>query len=158
MTDHSMSDKIINLKPPRVVRRREGLRITNPRLAKAKGVLKAAEATAAAQLWDSAVSRAYYASFHAAVVYLQETRSGRPPKSGRWSHDYVQMRFRQCVGAPEGKLVRRLYQARTVADYQMRKMNEKDAEIAIENAKAVLDFVKKSVGSPTTTTGAKGVT
>ena len=62
------------------------------------------------------------------------------------------------MGAPEGKLVRRLYQARTVADYQMRKMNEKDAEIAIENAKAVLDFVKKSVGSPTTTTGAKGVT
>ncbi len=121
-------------------------------------MLKAAEATAAAELWDSAVSRAYYASFHAAVAYLREKRAGRPATGGRWSHDYVQMRFRQCVGAPEGKLVRRLYQARTVADYQLRVMTDKDAKVAIENAKAVLDFVAKSVISPTTITGSGGVT
>lgn len=116
-------------------------------------MLKAAEVLAAEGLWDSSVSRAYYASFHAAVVYLRETNAGRPGAKGRWSHEYVQKRFRQCIGAPEGKLVRRLYQARTVAEYQMRAMTEKDAETAIANAKSVLEFVTKSVVSPTTATG-----
>ena len=133
------------------------LRTTNPRFAKAEGILGAAEASARAGFWDSAVSRSYYASFHAAVVYLQETHGGRPAKSGRWGHDYVSKRFRQRSGAPEGLLLRRLYQARTVADYQTRTLEEEDARKAIDHAKRIVEFVEKSVTSRTSAGGHAGV-
>lgn len=130
---------------------------TKPRLEKAEGILRAAEANTRDGLWDSAVSRAYYAGFHAVVCYLQEKHAGTPARHGRWGHDYVVRKFRQRAGSPEGMFFRRLYQARTVADYHMTVLAERDAKIAVDLAQKIIEFVKKSVGSPTTASGSVGV-
>lgn len=109
-------------------------------------MLAAADACIEAGAYDSAISRAYYASFHSAVGYLQEKVGVPPGRGGRWSHQYVGDAFYR-VAKQEGALVHDLYQARTRADYTTASHTEDDAARAIEMARKVYDFCVRSLTS-----------
>lgn len=122
----------------------QGAPLIIPRLRKATGVLAAAEACCEAGLWDSAVSRAYYAAFHAAVAYLRDKAGTSAGRGGRWSHQYVGQAFYRCAKA-EGELLNDLYQARTVADYTTAAQSAHDARRAIEMSKKIYGFCVKAL-------------
>lgn len=110
---------------------------------------KAADQIAAAQaVFDNGnfaptVSVAYYASFHAAVGFLLK-QDCPPSLSGRWSHGYVQAKFRVFTGVAGerllGKILAKLYSGRMAADYSVREVTRSDAGRALVWAKQVADF------------------
>ena len=59
-------------------------------LEKAQSNLRVAEMACDAGEYDPAVSRAYYAVFHAEIAALLKLTDFRPP---RWDHDRVQAEF-----------------------------------------------------------------
>jgi uncharacterized protein (UPF0332 family) len=100
----------------------EGRRVRGWRLEKAHRFLAAAEHAIEAGHWETAVSRSYYAAYHA-VVALLETKAG--PQRASWQHVEVQIAFRQrftnrgfLFSAHHAASLEDLYQARLWADYE----------------------------------------
>ena len=95
---------------------------SNWRLAKAERFLSAADRALEADDGETAVSRAYYAAYHA-VIALLETRAGINRR--RWDHSQLQGAFRREFGAKgflfsirDSSDFDKLYEERLIADYE----------------------------------------
>jgi uncharacterized protein (UPF0332 family) len=107
-------------------------------LRKAERFLGAAERAFDAQDWETAVSRAYYAVYHAAITVL-EARGGL--RRRRWDHLQLQIDFRERF-ARRGYLfsirqadeLASMYEARLTADYGWQALSRGRVQIALERA------------------------
>ncbi len=120
------------------------------RIEKARRFLTVAQSDIANGYWDTAIARAYYASFHSAVAYMM-CRQIRPAPKGRWEHAYVQERFLEQtqLAAEEaiGRKLRRLYAARIVADYSPREMDRSTSIVSVDMGHEIVEFCANEVAS-----------
>jgi uncharacterized protein (UPF0332 family) len=110
-------------------------------LTRSRRELEAARFLAEGGYFEQAVSRAYYAAFHAAqeaLLALGETRS---------KHSGVLAAFERLVvregGAdPEsGRLLRSLFRRKNEADYRAAPASQKEADSATDDAEQVIEVV-----------------
>jgi len=108
------------------------------RLAKAERFLVAAEHAIEAGDWEAAVSRAYYAVYHA-VIALIEMRAGVSRR--RWDHDVVRNDFREhfasrgfLFSVRDAAFMASLFEARLIADYESRTTTEREAQRLVGQA------------------------
>jgi len=127
------------------------------RLTKSAELLVVANSDITNEFYPSAISRAYYAAFHAAICYLASCTSGRPGDGGRWSHGHVMRQFRASTRATAdaelGRFLRRLYGARTAVDYKMREVTEVEARQAVGWAEKIYAFSAAGVAGVTGSAG-----
>lgn len=113
------------------------------RLAKAAELLTVAESDLERGFFASAISRAYYASFHAAIAYVSASFPD-DEKRDRWSHGYVRTRFawatRDNQTGLHARHLRRLYQSRIAVDYRLQAASESDARDAVEWTTSLVAF------------------
>src|SRR5712692_1065976 len=112
--------------------------------------LQAAEALSHGKppLPNAATSRAYYATFHAAIALLL-ARTDYRPKGEEWAHDQVQaqlntqcIRRRKLLDARWRATLLHLFNYRRYADYLPRGVSQKKAEEALKTAKGFLAAVQ----------------
>ena len=119
------------------------------RIEKAERFLRAAESALASDDWETAVSRAYYAVFHAVIAVL-ETRARI--RRARWDHDEVQAQFRVQF-ARQGFLFNirdaedfeAMYRARLVADYQSTPLTPRIVTTQVRYARRLLEKIVEAV-------------
>ena len=97
---------------------------------------------------NAVASRAYYATFHAAIALLL-ARTDYHPKGDEWSHDQVQaqlntqlIRRRKLLDAKWKATLLHLFNYRRSADYLPRGISQKKAEEALKTAKGFLIAVQ----------------
>jgi len=113
-------------------------------LDKAESIYKAAERCFQAGLYDSCVSRSYYAMFWAAIAALE--RAGH--RVGQeWSHGGLLNTFskhlvhtRKLYPALYGRRLRESYKLRSMADYERVPLGQKKAKRALKWAH---EFIRK---------------
>ena len=97
---------------------------------------------------NAVASRAYYATFHAAIALLL-ARTDYRPQGDEWSHDQVQaqlntqlIRRRKLLDAKWKATLLHLFNYRRYADYLPRGISQKKAEEALKTAKGFLAAVQ----------------
>jgi uncharacterized protein (UPF0332 family) len=107
---------------------------------KAQKSLKAARVLFEIELYDSCVSRSYYAMFQMAVAVLMKLAI-KPPREGTYSHSWVQavvvqeiIRHRKRIARKFGNYLPLLLELRHEADYKGVEINRKNAERALKMA------------------------
>jgi uncharacterized protein (UPF0332 family) len=122
----------------------------NWRLQKAGRFMTAATRALAGGDLETAVSRAYYARFHACIALL-ESRSVASPRR-RWDHDQVRTQFRSHFGNAGYHFTRRdaddmdkLYEDRLQADYGREPLRSRDVVARIESTQAFLERAREVV-------------
>jgi uncharacterized protein (UPF0332 family) len=110
--------------------------------------LQAAELCLTEGLWDSAVNRAYYALFQAAICVLER----RGLRRREWTHkgvhsDFVQhfVRRRKLVPASFAAALPSVMQLRHIADYQQPGVSQRQAERAVRRAREVVTLLQREV-------------
>ncbi len=119
--------------------------------------LKAAELCLSHGLLDSAVSRAYYALFQAAICALES----RGLRRREWTHkgvhsDFVQhfVRRRKVVPASFAGALPSVMQLRHIADYQQPGVSQRQAERAVHRAHEFVTLLQREVfNGPQTNNG-----
>ena len=118
-------------------------------VSKAQKSLKAARILFEAELYDSCISRCYYAMFQVAVATVAELGI-RPPKEGAYSHSWVQAVIAQEVIHRRKRLPRKfasylplVLELRQEADYKEVEVSRKKAERAVRMAMEFLEGVKR---------------
>ena len=115
----------------------------DPRLARSREELEAARVLVDGGFHAQAVSRAYYAAFYAAGEALLVTGETRSKHSG------VIAAFASLVvrsgGVDEnvGRILRSLFDQRSVADYGDVSVSSEQAEIALQDASTVVAAVER---------------
>jgi uncharacterized protein (UPF0332 family) len=117
-------------------------------LKRAQSSLKAAQVCLEQQLFDSAVSRAYFAMFQAAICAL-ETRG---IKRSEWTHkgvhsDFVQnfVRRRKVIAASFASALPTTMAIRHIADYRQPGVSQRQAERAVKLAQEFSELLMKEV-------------
>src|SRR5262249_40876302 len=115
---------------------------------RAQASLQAAELCLAHGLWDSAVNRAYFALFQAAICAL-ERRGGR--RRG-WTHKRVHSDFLQLFGRPRKLAPPRFSRGlppamhlRHIADYQQPGVSQVQAERVVRRAREFVTLLQREV-------------
>jgi uncharacterized protein (UPF0332 family) len=110
-------------------------------LAKSRESLASAEADLEAGRFNSAASRAYYASFQAAIAALIEY--GIRPRGRSWEHRFVMSEFsgkliarRKVVSSALGGKLELLLTTRLAADYGQRGVSRRYAGRSVQQARA----------------------
>ena len=116
--------------------------------ARAEASLKAAKLCLGQGLVDSAVSRAYFAMFEAAICALER----RGIKRSEWTHkgvhrDFVQtfVQRRKIVPASFAGSLPALMQLRHIGDYRQPGASRRQAERAVQIAEEFLELLTKEV-------------
>ena len=116
---------------------------------RAQGSLKAAQLCLDQQLSDSAVSRAYFAAFQAAICTLES----QGVKHKEWSHKGVHSDFvhrfvsrRKIVPASFASALPNLMRLRYTGDYRQPGVSQKQAERAVRLAQEFVELLIKEVG------------
>jgi len=101
--------------------------------------------------YNAAANRAYYGSFHAAIVALLD--AGLPARTGTWGHGYVQAQFagqlitrRKLFDAEFRDTLTVLFELRTKADYDQALVTQREAGRAVRYAEALLDAIARRGG------------
>jgi uncharacterized protein (UPF0332 family) len=141
-----------------VARNGRGARVNPPSwslyLTKARASIAGAELELASGYHDSAVNRAYYASYQAAVAAL--VAEGVPPIVERyWPHEVVQAKFpvilideRQIYPRSLRATLKALFDERLKADYEPDSVSPSTATEAVRRARALVDLVTARVSPP----------
>lgn len=93
-------------------------------------------------MWETCVSRCYYAAYHL-VAALLEGKGGYAPQ--RWSHEQLAESFREGVAKGLGfssrdvDLLATLSRERSAADYEHAGFNRERAEAAVATARDLCD-------------------
>jgi uncharacterized protein (UPF0332 family) len=110
-------------------------------LAKSRESLASAEADLVAGRFNSAASRAYYASFQAAIAVLIE--HGIRPRGRSWEHRFVMSEFsgkliarRKVVSSALAGKLELLLTTRLAADYGQRGVSRRYAGRSVQQARA----------------------
>jgi uncharacterized protein (UPF0332 family) len=116
---------------------------------RAQGSLKAAQLCLEQQLSDSAVSRAYFAAFQAAISALEN----QGVKHKEWTHKGVHTEFvhrfvsrRKIVPASFASALPNLMRLRHTGDYRQPGVSQKQAERAVRLAQEFVELLIKEVG------------
>ncbi len=117
-------------------------------VSKGQKSLKAARILFEVELYDSCISRCYYAMFQMAVAAV--TKLGiRPPKEGTYSHSWVQAVIAQEVIYRRKRMPRKfggylplVLELRREADYKGVEMSRRRAEKALRTAIEFFEAVK----------------
>jgi uncharacterized protein (UPF0332 family) len=117
-------------------------------LARARTSLQAAQLCLEHRLFDSAVNRAYFTMFQAAIAALEEQGN----KRREWTHKGVHTDFvhtfihrRKVVPLSFAKALPTVMQLRHVADYQQPGISRQEAERAVKQARQFLDVIVREV-------------
>ena len=117
-------------------------------LERAQASLRAAELCLAHGLLDSAVNRACFAMFQAAVAALEH----RGIRRREWTHkgvhsDFVQLfvRRRKLVPASFAGALPSVMQLRHIADYQQHGVSQPQAERAVRRAREFVTLIQREV-------------
>ena len=116
---------------------------------RAQGSLNAAQLCVAQQLSDSAVSRAYFAAFQAAICALES----QGVKHKEWTHKGVHSEFvhrfvsrRKIVPASFASALPNLMRLRHIGDYRQPGASQKQAERAVRLAQEFVELLLNEVG------------
>lgn len=116
---------------------------------RAQGSLKAAQLCLEQQLSDSAVSRAYFAAFQAAICALES----QGVKYKEWTHKGVHSEFvhrfvsrRKIVPASFASALPNLMRLRHIGDYRQPGVSQKQAERAVRLAQEFVELLLNEVG------------
>lgn len=115
---------------------------------RAQASLRAAECCLTQGLWDSAVSRAYYALFQAAICVLESQGLRRREWTHKGVHsDFVQhfVRRRKLVPASFAGALPSVMQLRHIADYQQPGVSQRQAERAVRRAREFVTLLQREV-------------
>jgi len=117
-------------------------------LAKAESILGAAKVCLQADYYDSAISRAYYAMFWAAIAALELTGVAKAGET--WSHGGLASTFglelikrRRLIPKLMGRRLRDAYALRTEADYKLVRFSYKQAQRVVNWASEFIDQVRR---------------
>ncbi len=98
--------------------------------------------------YNASANRAYYATFHGAIVAL--LRAGIEPSGAQWGHGFVQAQFagqlvtrRKTYPAALRDTLPRLAELRERADYGLTHVSQTQAERALRRARAFLDAIER---------------
>ena len=115
-------------------------------LRKARAFLQDAQLCMAHGRYDSAVSRAYYAMFRAAIALLEHYGDVRPG----WNHGRLEQALRREMVRERGPVhdgdvreFRSVYALRIIADYRNRHISSQEAQTSLDAASR---FVAKIEG------------
>ena len=116
---------------------------------RAQGSLKAAQLCLEQQLSDSAVSRAYFAAFQAAICALES----QGVKHKEWTHKGVHSEFvprfvsrRKIVPASFASALPNVMRLRHIGDYRQPGVSQKQAERAVHLAREFVKLLITEVG------------
>jgi uncharacterized protein (UPF0332 family) len=116
---------------------------------RAQGSLKAAQVCLEQQLSDSAVGRAYFAAFQAAICALES----QGVKHKEWTHKGVHSEFvhrfvsrRKIVPASFASALPNVMRLRHIGDYRQPGVSQKQAERAVRLAQEFVELLIKEVG------------
>ena len=116
---------------------------------RAQGSLKAAQLCLGQQLSDSAVNRAYFAAFQAAICALES----QGVKHKEWAHKGVHNEFvhrfvsrRKIVSASFASALPNLMRLRHIGDYRQPGVSQKQTERAVRLAQEFVELLIKEVG------------
>ena len=116
---------------------------------RAQGSLKAAQLCLEQQLSDSAVSRAYFAAFQAAICAIES----QGVKHKEWTHKGVHSDFvhrfvsrRKIVPASFASALPNVMRLRHIGDYRQPGVSQKQAERAVRLAQEFVELLLKEVG------------
>ena len=115
----------------------------DPRLARSREELEAARVLVDRGFHAQAVSRAYYAAFYAAgeaLLVMGETRSKHSGVIAAFASLVVKS---GDVDENVGRILRSLFDQRSVADYGDVSVSSEQAEIALEDASTVVAAVER---------------
>jgi uncharacterized protein (UPF0332 family) len=117
-------------------------------LDKGERICRAAELCFQAALYESCISRAYYAMFWTAIAALES--DGYPVRQ-EWSHGGLANTFgkhlvqtRGLYPAAYGRRLSESYKLRVVADYERQPLREKDAKRVLEWAQQFVEKIKEA--------------
>jgi uncharacterized protein (UPF0332 family) len=121
---------------------------------KARASIAGAELELSSGYLDSAVNRAYYASYQAAVAAL--VAAGVPPIVDRyWPHDVVHVKFpavlideRGLYPRSERATLKAIFDERLKADYEPDNVSASTAGEAVRRARVFVDLVVARVAKP----------
>ena len=106
-------------------------------LQKARAFLQDAQLCVDHGRYDSAVSRAYYAMFRAAMALLEYDGDVRPG----WNHGRLEQALQRRMVSGRGLLqdedvreLRGVYALRVIADYQDRRISSREAQTSLDTA------------------------
>jgi uncharacterized protein (UPF0332 family) len=115
---------------------------------RAQASLRAAEYCLTQGLWDSAVSRAYYALLQAAICALES----RGLRRREWTHKGVHSHFvqhfvrrRKLIPASFAGALPSVMQLRHIADYQQPGVSQRQAERAVRRAREFVTLLQREV-------------
>jgi uncharacterized protein (UPF0332 family) len=118
-------------------------------LEKARSNLRVAELAYDAGEYDPAVSRAYYAVFHAEIAALLKLTDFHPP---RWDHDRVQAEFnRRLIHARKvfSTALRFIHNdmlgRRHIADYEEERLGQVVAERCVRKARNMVSVIARTL-------------
>ena len=127
------------------------MRVSGPqpyqwRLEKAERFILAARRAFEMELWETSVSRAYYALYHAAAAVLElRKRLHRD----RWDHTKLLNDFREQFARPgflftirDAKALDQLLQERLSADYERTPFDRRRAEKSLRSAEQLYDKIQ----------------
>jgi len=116
-------------------------------LEKAQSNLRMAEMACDAGEYDPAVSRAYYAVFHAEIAALLKLTDFRPP---RWDHDRVQAEFnrrlihrRKVFSTALRFIHNNMIGRRHIADYEAERLGQAVAERCVQKARDMVSIIAR---------------
>jgi len=114
-----------------------------------QGSLKAAQLCLEQRLSDSAVSRAYFAAFQAAICAIES----QGVKHKEWTHKGVHSDFvhrfvsrRKIVPASFASALPNVMRLRHIGDYRQPGVSQKQAERAVRLAQEFVELLLKEVG------------
>jgi uncharacterized protein (UPF0332 family) len=118
-------------------------------LEKARSNLRVAEMGCDAGKYDPAISRAYYAVFHAEIAALLTLTDFRPP---RWDHDRVQAEFnRRLIHARKVSSTALRFShndmlgRRHIADYEAEPLGRVVAERCVRKARDMVSVIAQRI-------------
>lgn len=121
------------------------------RIEKAEKFLSDADEAYRREMWETCVSRSYYAVFHL-VAALVETRTGIPSRS--WRHEILREEFevRFCrrgflFSRQDGSSLHDLMAERVAADYLDERFSGRRARRNLERASQLSSRLKEQLGS-----------
>ena len=121
-------------------------------LAKAQNNLRTAQSALEQGDFDSCVSRAYFAVFHAEIAALLKLTEFR---QDRWGHDQVQAEFnrrlirsRKLFPASLRSIHHDLIGVRHIADYMAQSVGARRAEHCLRRAAEMLGTIARVLGEP----------
>jgi len=98
------------------------------------------------KLWETSVSRAYYAVYHAAAAVLESKKGLR---RDRWTHQQLLNDFREHFARPgflfsvrDARDLNRLLEERLSADYEQTRFERRRAEDSLKRAEELYDKIQ----------------